>query len=148
MSKVLVINGPNLNLIGQRETGIYGTLAYEEFCEKLRATAVGKDIRLEIYQSNHEGEIVDRIQSAHGKFDVIIINAGAYTHTSVAIRDAFLATNMPFIEVHISNIYKREEFRRKSYLSDIADGIIAGFGTDSYFLALEGVETILASRGK
>lgn len=148
MSKVLVINGPNLNLIGKRETGIYGTLAYEELCEKLRANAVEKDIRLEVFQSNHEGEIVDRIQSAGGKFDAIIINAGGYTHTSVAIRDAFLGTKMPFIELHISNVHRREEFRKKSYLSDVADGIIAGFGTESYFLALEGVKSILASRGK
>lgn len=148
MNKILVINGPNLNLLGKRETGIYGTLTYEEFCEKLRVAAGGKDMQLEIFHSNHEGEIVDRIQSASGKFDAVIINAGAYTHTSVAIRDALLGTNMPFIEVHISNIYRREEFRKKSYLSDIADGTIAGFGTESYFLALEGVKSILASRGK
>jgi len=144
MKNVLVINGPNINMLGSREESIYGKTGYEELVNILNSTAKEKNIELEVYQSNHEGELVDKIQAASGKFGVIIINAGAYTHTSVAVRDALLAVKIPIIETHISNIHKREEFRHKSYISDIAHGVIAGFGIHSYSLALDAAENILA----
>jgi 3-dehydroquinate dehydratase-2 len=148
VSRVLILNGPNINLLGSREKDLYGTMSYEELCEKLKTAADGLGMELTIYQSNHEGELVDRIQSAPKEFDVIIINPGGYTHTSVAIRDALLAVAMPCIELHISNVYKREEFRKHSYISDIADGIIAGFGTEGYFLALKGVQSVISARSR
>ena len=148
MSKVLIVNGPNINLIGSREKDVYGAMSYEELCEKLKSEAASLGQELTIFQSNHEGELVDRIQSARGAFDIIIINPGAYTHTSVAIRDALLAIDMPCIELHISNVHKREEFRKHSYISDIADGIIIGLGTEGYFLALKGVQTVIKARKK
>lgn len=148
MSKVLIVNGPNINLIGSREKDVYGAMSYEELCEKLKSEAASLGQALTIFQSNHEGELVDRIQSARGAFDIIIINPGAYTHTSVAIRDALLAVDMPCIELHISNVHKREEFRKHSYISDIADGIIIGLGTEGYFLALKGVQTVIKARKK
>lgn len=144
MKKVLIINGPNINLLGTREKDIYGSFNYDELNEKLKAEAKNRSIELDSFQSNHEGEIVDRIQSARTGCDIMIVNAGAFTHTSVAIRDALLAVSVPFIEVHISNVYKREEFRHKSYLSDIAAGVIAGFGPSVYFIALHAVESIFS----
>ncbi|MDH5543055.1 MAG: type II 3-dehydroquinate dehydratase [Nitrospinota bacterium] len=144
MKNVLVINGPNINLLGKREPSIYGSATYEDLCKDLLRDAKEKNLGLEIYQSNHEGEIVDKIQEASEKTDLIIINAGAYTHTSVAIRDALAAVSIPIIEVHISNIYKRENFRHHSYLSEIVSGIIAGFGTNSYFLALNAASRMLS----
>lgn len=143
MKKVLLINGPNINMLGKREKGIYGNVTYEELNNMLQAEAEENKIELEIFQSNHEGEIVDRIQDTPNKFQLIIINAGAFTHTSIAIRDALLAADVPFIEVHISNIYKREEFRQFSYLSDIAEGVIAGFGINSYLLSLKAAAELL-----
>jgi len=133
--KLLVINGPNLNLLGRRESTHYGTLTLTDINTKLIEKADGK-AEMEFFQSNHEGAIIDRIQQASG-FDGIILNAGAYTHTSIAIRDALLTVKIPFVEVHLSNVYAREDFRHKSYLSDIAKGVIAGFGWMSYILALE-----------
>ena len=133
--KLLVINGPNLNMLGQRESGHYGSLTLAEINGKLVEKSAGK-ADLEFFQSNHEGEIVDKIHRS-GSFKGIIINAGAYTHTSIAIRDALLAVKIPFIEVHLSNVYSRESFRHTSFLSDIAKGVIAGFGWMSYSLALE-----------
>lgn len=133
--KLLVINGPNLNMLGQRESGHYGSLTLAEINGKLVEKSAGK-ADLEFFQSNHEGEIVDKIHRS-GSFKGIIINAGAYTHTSIAIRDALLAVKTPFIEVHLSNVYSRESFRHTSFLSDIAKGVIAGFGWMSYSLALE-----------
>lgn len=134
---ILVINGPNLNLLGLREKAIYGaeTLADLESLLKNKAELLG--LNIEHFQSNHEGAIVDKIHSVRGKVSYIIINAGAYTHTSVAIRDALLGVEIPFYEVHISNIHKREEFRHHSYLSDIAQGVIVGFGLQGYLYALE-----------
>lgn len=134
---ILVINGPNLNLLGLREKAIYGaeTLADLESLLKNKAELLG--LNIEHFQSNHEGAIVDKIHSVRGKVSYIIINAGAYTHTSVAIRDALLGVEIPFYEVHISNIHKREEFRHHSYLSDIAEGVIVGFGLQGYLYALE-----------
>ena len=134
--KILVINGPNINMLGNRETSIYGLSSYSELIDSINLKAKELNIDVNIFQSNIEGEIIDCIQNAK-TYDYIIINAAAYTHTSIAIRDALLAVNIKFIEVHISNIYKRENFRHKSYLSDIAVGVISGFGTMSYILALE-----------
>ncbi len=133
--KLLVINGPNLNLLGRRESTHYGTLTLTDINTKLIEKADGR-AEMEFFQSNHEGAIIDRIQQASG-FDGIILNAGAYTHTSIAIRDALLTVKIPFVEVHLSNVYAREDFRHKSYLSDIAKGVVAGFGWMSYILALE-----------
>jgi len=148
MSRVLIINGPNINLLGSREKDVYGAMSYDELCKKLESEAESLGDELSIFQSNHEGELVDRIQSAREEFDVIIINPGGYTHTSVAIRDALLAVDMPCIEIHISNVHKREEFRKHSYISDIADGVIAGLGTDGYFLALRGAQSVVKARKK
>ncbi len=148
MSRILIINGPNINLLGSREKDVYGAMTYDELCKKLESEAASLGEELSIFQSNHEGELVDRIQSARDEFDVIIINPGGYTHTSVAIRDALLAVDMPCIEIHISNVHKREEFRKHSYISDIADGVIAGLGTDGYFLALRGAQSVVKARKK
>ena len=135
---ILVINGPNLNLLGTREPGIYGaaTLADVEAAAVAQGEAAG--YRVDCFQSNHEGAIVDRIHAARTDgTQFVVINPGAYTHTSVAIRDAFAGVSVPFCEVHISNVHKREAFRHHSYLSDIAVGVMAGFGVQGYTLALE-----------
>ena len=134
--KVLIINGPNINLIGKREPEIYGSITYKKLTETLMKKASELNIELEIFQSNHEGGIIDKIHKAKGNTELIIGNFGAYTHTSIAIRDALMGVNIPFIEVHISNVFERESFRHKSYFSDIAIGIITGFGINSYILAL------------
>jgi 3-dehydroquinate dehydratase-2 len=137
MPHILIIHGPNLNLLGTREPEVYGTDTLADIDRQLTQLAEEKEITLQTFQSNSEGDIVSRIQQAAGQIDFIIINPAAYTHTSVAIRDAFLATRIPFIEVHLSNVYAREEFRQHSYLSDIATGVISGFAINSYRLALE-----------
>ncbi len=134
--KVLIINGPNINLIGKREPEIYGSINYEKLTEILMKKSSALGLELEIFQSNHEGGIIDKIHKAKGNTELIIGNFGAYTHTSIAIRDALMGVNIPFIEVHISNVFERESFRHKSYFSDIAIGIITGFGINSYILAL------------
>lgn len=134
--KLLVVNGPNLNMLGVREPSVYGNMSYNEIENAIREYCKRKGIQVEIFQSNNEGELIDKIHNA-GSFDGIIINAGAYTHTSIAIRDALASINLPFIEVHISNVYKRESFRHKSYLADLAIGVIAGFGLKSYLLAID-----------
>lgn len=141
--RVLAVNGPNINLIGTRERDVYGAVSYETLCARMEKAAVELGVSLEIFQSNHEGVIVDRIQAARGKTDMIIINPGAFTHTSIAIRDALAGVDIPFIEVHISNIYRREEFRHKSYFSDIAAGVLAGFGVEGYFFALSAAARML-----
>ncbi len=133
--KLLIINGPNINMLGKREKGIYGTFSYNEMVERLSEYAKQKHLDMEFFQSNIEGEIVTKIQEAN--CDGIILNAAAYTHTSIAIRDALLAVKIPFIEVHLSNVYAREAFRHMSFLSDIAIGVIAGFGIYSYALAMD-----------
>lgn len=135
-NKILVIHGPNLNMLGKREPDVYGRTTLEEINKRLSDGAKKAKVGLETFQSNHEGEIVDAIQGAMGKFGAIIINPGAFTHTSVAIRDAIAAVGIPAVEVHLSNIYKREEFRHHSYISGVAAGQIAGFGADSYLLGL------------
>ena len=138
MTKILVVHGPNLNLLGTREPEVYGADTLAAINQDLSQLADQKGVKLETYQSNTEGDIVSRIQQAGAdKIEFIIINPAAYTHTSVAIRDAFLATRIPFIEVHLSNLYAREEFRTHSYLSDLAVGVISGFGKNSYLLALD-----------
>jgi len=138
MPKVLVINGPNLNLLGTREPEIYGATTLADVEAGLRAQAEALGVELLCFQSNHEGAIVDRIHAARGE-DVawILINPGAYTHTSVAIRDALAGVAIPFVELHISNVHKREPFRHHSYLSDLAEAVMAGFGTQGYVLALQ-----------
>ncbi|MEM9214221.1 MAG: type II 3-dehydroquinate dehydratase [Cyanobacteria bacterium P01_F01_bin.150] len=137
MSTVLVLNGPNLNLLGTREPGIYGGFTLEDVSNKLRILAEQLSVELLIYQSNHEGELVDLIHKAlTERVAGILINAGAYTHTSVALRDAISAVNIPTVEIHISNIYVREEFRHYSYIAPVAVGQISGFGLESYTLGL------------
>ena len=143
MKKILVIHGPNLDLLGQREPAIYGRITLKDINEKLRKLAVKKKIRLTIKQSNHEGEIVDLIGKAKSKFDGLLINPAAYTHTSVAIRDAIAASGIITVEVHLSNIYSREEFRHKSLISPVAKGTILGFGYKSYLLGLEALLDII-----
>jgi 3-dehydroquinate dehydratase-2 len=135
---LLIINGPNLNLLGKRETSIYGSESFEDYFNKL--VEEFKVDNLVYYQSNSEGDIIDKLHSEGYKTDGIIINAGAYTHTSLAIADAISAIESPVIEVHISNVHKREEFRHKSFLSAVCKGVIAGFGLDSYRLAIEALK--------
>ena len=138
MAKILVIHGPNLNLLGSREPEVYGADTLDSIEQELNRAASSSGVELDSFQSNIEGEIVSRIQQAASDgTDFIVINPAAYTHTSIAIRDAFLAVNIPFIETHLSNVYTREEFRMHSYLSDIAVGIVCGFGKNSYLLALD-----------
>ncbi|MDA0781288.1 MAG: type II 3-dehydroquinate dehydratase [Rickettsiales bacterium] len=143
MTKIIIINGPNLNLLGTREPDIYGSKTLSDIENECKLHAQTLDIEVDFFQSNDEGEIIDKIQEASKTQDGIIINAGAYTHTSVAIRDALVNFGKPVIEVHISNIYKREEFRHKSYLSDIASGMICGLGTQCYTLALTAIKEIV-----
>ena len=137
--KILVINGPNLNLLGKREPGIYGGKCLEEINSALAALAAGSGAQLEFFQSNAEGAIVDAIQEAAGRFAGIIINPAAYTHTSIAIRDAISAVALPTVEVHLSNVYSREKFRHKSLIAPVVIGQIAGFGPTGYELALLGL---------
>lgn len=133
---ILVIHGPNLNLLGKREPDIYGSFTLDDINKRLAALAGELGVGVAFYQSNHEGELVQKIQDALGVYEAIVINPGAYTHTSVALRDAIASTGIPTVEAHISNIYKREEFRKHSYISGVAMGQITGFGADSYLLAL------------
>ena len=136
MKKILIIHGPNLNLLGTREPAVYGKITLAQINRKLQSLAKSKKISIKIVQSNLEGEIVGLIGKTRGKFDGILINPAAYTHTSVAIRDAIAASELPTVEVHLSNIYTREEFRHKSLISPVAKGTIMGFGLDSYLLGL------------
>ncbi len=137
MKKILVIHGPNLNLLGEREVGVYGKVTIKEIDEDLKRLARAEEVELDIKQSNHEGEIVGLIGASRGKFDAILINPAAYTHTSVAIRDAIAAVDVPAVEVHLSNIYGREEFRHTSLIAPVAKGQVSGFGKMSYILGLE-----------
>ena len=141
--KILVIHGPNLNLLGKRETSIYGKTTIVQLNTSLKQRAKRLNLGLETFQSNSEGEIVDKLNSCLGSIHCIIINPAAYTHTSVAIRDALLAIKIPTIEVHLSNIFRRETFRKKSLISDIVVGVISGLGPNSYLLALEAAKDIL-----
>ncbi len=141
--KILVIHGPNLNMLGKREPEIYGTTTLEDINKGLSEKAIKLDCSADTFQSNHEGDIVEKIQGAKGKYDGIIINPAAYTHTSVAIRDALLLLDIPVIEIHLSNIYKREPFRHKSMLADVVSGQITGFGVNSYCLAMDAIAGLL-----
>jgi 3-dehydroquinate dehydratase-2 len=134
--KILILNGPNLNLLGQRQPEIYGRLTLGEINREIRSLAKEINVEVEIRQSNHEGELVGWVQEASRKFDALVINAGAYTHTSIALRDALAASGVPAVEVHISNIYKREDFRQHSFIAEVAVGQISGFGLNSYLLGL------------
>lgn len=144
--KILVIHGPNLNLLGTREPDKYGAKTLEDINQEVKALAYELGVEIDFYQSNIEGELVDKIQEAKGEFDGIIINPAAYTHTSVALRDVFLAIDIPTVEVHLSNIHAREEFRQKSYIAPVCIGQISGFKEDSYKLALSGLVNYLSSK--
>ena len=140
--KILFLNGPNLNLLGQREPEIYGRKSLAEIETEVRTRATRMGSKVEFKQTNLEGELVNWIQAAKGKFDVIVLNAAAYTHTSVALRDAISAVGVPTIEVHLSNVHRRESFREKSLIAPVCVGQIAGFGANSYILALEAAVNI------
>lgn len=133
--KILIVNGPNLNLLGRREPGIYGSTSFEDYLPSLRASFPG--VEIDYFQSNHEGFLLDKIQEAGYDVDGIVLNAGAYTHTSVALHDCIRAIAAPVVEVHISNVHQREDFRHHSYLSPACLGVICGFGLESYRLAVE-----------
>lgn len=137
--KILVLNGPNLNLLGQREPEVYGNKTLKDIIQDLTDEAEQADIELSHLQSNREYELIEKIHQSFNKIDFIIINPAAFTHTSVAIRDALLGVDIPFIEVHLSNVHARESFRHHSYLSDIAKGVICGFGAQGYSFALQSV---------
>jgi 3-dehydroquinate dehydratase-2 len=134
--KILLLNGPNLNLLGTREPAVYGSTTLADVEAMARAEAQSLGAELVAFQSNHEGALVDRIHAARGEIDFIVINPGAFTHTSVALRDALSGVAIPFFEVHISNVHKREPFRHHSYLSDVADGVIVGLGVMGYRVAV------------
>ena len=148
MKKILVIHGPNLDLLGQREPGVYGKVTIKQINETLFKLAKKEKVSLETFQSNHEGEIVSRIGSSRGEFDAIVMNPAAYTHTSVAIRDAVAAVKLPVIEVHLSNIYAREEFRHQSLVAPVAAGQISGFGAKSYELGFWAALDLLNAKKK
>jgi 3-dehydroquinate dehydratase-2 len=144
MAKILVLHGPNLNMLGLREPEVYGTTTLKEIDEQIKLFAETAGHKLVTFQSNAEHELIDRIQSAKTKnIDFIIINPGAFTHTSIAIRDAFLSVSIPFIEVHLSNVFAREEFRKHSYLSDIAVAVVSGMGAFGYEVALQAAEQLM-----
>ena len=142
---VLVVHGPNLNLLGTREPEVYGSRTLADVDAELAAIAKDIECTLETFQSNSEGELVSAIQGARGRHSGILINPAAYTHTSVAIRDAVLAVELPVVEVHLSNIHKREEFRRRSLLSDVVEGQVVGFGVESYLLGLRALRGLIAA---
>ena len=147
-NKIIIINGPNLNLLGEREQSQYGSITFEKLKENCIQKSKDLNLSLEFAQSNVEGELVDLIQDARNKFDGIIINAAAFTHTSVAIRDALDVYKKPIIELHISNIYKREEFRQKSLISDVVTGVICGLGTNGYILAINSIYEMIHNGNK
>ena len=143
MKKILVIHGPNLNLLGKRETDIYGQVTLEGINKQISKLAGELGVSVEFYQSNSEGELVSEIQKAMGNYEALVVNPGAYTHTSIALRDAIAAVEIPAVEVHLSNIYQREEFRKKSMLADVAVGQITGFKIDSYLLGLRAAANLI-----
>ena len=144
--RIAVLNGPNLNLLGTREPEIYGTETLEQIEALVRASQASESVSFTWFQSNHEGGLVEAVQSLGGEADGLIVNAAALTHTSVALRDGLLSVRLPFVEVHLSNIFAREEFRRKSLLSDIAVGLVCGFGAQSYVLGTTALVHHLKSR--
>lgn len=137
MAKLLVLHGPNLNLLGTREPEVYGTDTLEDINRLLQAQVEASGHEFEAFQSNAEHELIDKIHEAQGSVSFIVINPGAYTHTSIALRDAFLGVSIPFIEIHLSNVHSREDFRQQSFLSDIAQGVITGLGSQGYEMAIE-----------
>ncbi len=143
---ILLLNGPNLNLLGKREPSVYGFDTLESIQTRLKEKAYKEEVCIDFFQSNSEGALVDQIQKSIGAADGIMINAGAYTHTSIALRDALLGSQIPYVEVHLSNTFAREEFRHKSLLADNAIGIVSGFGASSYFLAFDGILTFLRKK--
>lgn len=143
MKKILVLLGPNLNMVGVREKGIYGVESAETIEAQIVSYAKQKDYIAEVFQSNHEGALIDKIHSAKGNFDGVILNAGALTHYSYALRDAIACVKIPFVEVHMSNIHAREEFRHTSVIAPVCVGQIAGFGKNSYFLAIDALKDLM-----
>ena len=143
MNKIIILNGPNLNLLGEREKSQYGSATLDDIEKNCKEFAKNNDLMLTFIQSNIEGELVDKIQASRKDQDGLIINAGGYTHTSVAIHDALKILKIPIIELHISNIYNREEFRHKSLISNVANGVICGFGENGYIMALEAIKKYL-----
>jgi len=143
MNKIIILNGPNLNLLGEREKDQYGSFTLKDIEIECKEYAKKNKIELSFYQSNVEGELVNEIQNSRNSFDGLIINAGGYTHTSVAIHDALKILKIPIIELHISNVYNREEFRHKSLISKVAKGVICGFGTDGYLMSLQAINKFL-----
>ena len=143
MKKILVLLGPNLNLVGIREKGIYGTETAEDINNEIIAYAKEKGYECDVLQSNHEGVLIDTIHAARGVYDAVILNAGALTHYSYALRDAIAGVNLPFVEVHMSNIHAREEFRHKSVIAPVCKGQICGFGKTSYILAIEALKDLI-----
>lgn len=143
--RLAILNGPNLNLLGTREPEIYGAETLADIEALCHATAAPLDMTITFFQSNHEGALIDEIQQARGTADGIVINPAAYTHSSVAIRDALIASDLPVIEVHLSNIHKREPFRHHSYVSDIAEGVVAGFGPEGYAAAIRRMAQVLST---
>ena len=143
MPKVLVVHGPNLNMLGQRETDVYGDVDLKEIDERIKKEADALSLEVESFQSNDEGELVSKIQEANEEFDALILNPAAFTHYSIAIRDAVAAVKVPVIEVHLTNIFAREEFRHKSVISAVSKGVISGFGPDSYILGLRALSSVL-----
>lgn len=141
--KLLLLNGPNLNMLGKREPAVYGSETLFEIVNKLNVEVEQSNIELAHFQSNSESELIERVHQAFEQVDFIIINPAAFTHTSVALRDALLSVNIPFIEVHLSNVYQREPFRHKSYFSDIAQGVICGLGSEGYSFALQAAKSYL-----
>lgn len=148
MAKILVIHGPNLDLLGKRQPEIYGAFTLDEINKRLKKLARKENVEIEFLQSNHEGEIVEVVGKAKENFDALLINPAAYTHTSVAIRDTIDAVELPTVEVHLSNIYAREEFRHTSLIAPVAIGQICGFGIDSYLLGLQAAIRLIESKGK
>jgi len=144
MWRVLVLNGPNLNLLGEREPHLYGSMTLEEIIGQMRQHAATRQIEIEHLQSNHEGALIDALHQARGRIHGVILNAGALTHTSYALRDAIAALQIPTVEVHLTNIYAREEFRRHSVIAPVCVGQISGFGAHSYLLALDALHAILS----
>ena len=146
MSKIIILNGPNLNLLGEREKDQYGNITLKDIENNCKDFAKKNKIKLSFYQSNIEGELVNEIQKSRNNQDGMIINAGGYTHTSVAIHDALKILKIPIIELHISNVYNREEFRHKSLISKVAKGVICGFGADGYLMSLQAIKRLLRWR--